>query len=610
MQFTEGVAVCHNRLTLVNQQPEDVTLNDLPSITQIQTNIEQLRNLIDNLGSTVNQQHQTLITTRAEIAQRAAAQSSDELARLLVHVRRNLEDLERRFKEQQKEQEQLQALQEISKVINSSLNLNEVLGFVMDSIIDLTKAERAILLLKDEETGEQEVQLYRNVDRETIEKSSAFEISRSIVRTVAETGEPVVTMNAQSDSRFAAQESIISYNLRSILCVPLKIKDEITGVIYADNRIAAGVFGNTDRDLLASFANQAAVAIDNARLFRQIQANLIEITEMRDLMDNVFASIASGVITIDDEERIALYNRAAERILGLPETAVMRQTYKAAMETLGLPVEPLIQDVWSNGGAHNTEVDVVVTKRPGMTSLNLTLTPLRDYDQDMLGVAMVLDDVTEKKRLESVRRYLPPALVDQIRDLDAAQRPQRSIMSVLFADVRGYSTFSEHLDPENLIQIMNGYFTEFVYAINEYQGLTDKFMGDAVMALYNTPLNPQENHAERAIRTALMIRKNMQRYLSEVSEDRRLHFGIGIHTGEAVAGNVGSSLRKDYSAIGDAVNLSKRIQENAQADEILISSATYEQIKDWVSVEPLEPMKVKGRQTPEQIYRLVGALAG
>jgi len=581
-------------------------LNEQPSITQIQTNIRQLKELINNLGSTVNQQHQTLITTRAEIAQRSATQSSDELARLLVHVRRNLEDLERRFEAQQKEQEQLQALQHISGVINSSLDLNEVLGFVMDSIIDLTKAERAILLLKDEETGEQEVQLYRNVDRETIEKSATFEISRSIVKTVAETGEPVATMNAQSDSRFAAQASIISYNLRSILCVPLKIKDEVTGVIYADNRIAAGVFGNTDRDLLASFANQAAVAIDNARLFRQTQDDLIEITEMRDLMDNVFASIASGVITIDNNERIALYNRAAERILGFPDTAVMRETYKSAMNTLGLPVEPLIQDVWRNGGAKNTEVDVAVSKRSGLTSLNLTLTPLRDYDQDTLGVAMVLDDVTEKKRLESVRRYLPPALVDQIRDLDAAQRPQRRIMSVMFADVRGYSTFSEHLDPEKLIQIINGYFTEFVYAINEYQGLTDKFMGDAVMALYNTPLNPQDNHAERAIRTALMIHQKMKPYLAGLPEDRRLHFGIGVHTGEAVVGNVGSSLRKDYSAIGDAVNLSKRIQENAKADEILISSSTYEQVKAWVKVEPLEPIKVKGRQAPEQLYRLVG----
>ncbi|MCP4416971.1 MAG: GAF domain-containing protein [Chloroflexi bacterium] len=583
-------------------------MNDQPSNTQIHTNIKQLRELIDNLGSTVNQQQQTLITTRAEIAQRSATQSSDELARLLVHVRRNLEDLERRFAAQQKEQEQLQALQKISGVINSSLNLNEVLVFVMDSIIDLTKAERAILLLKDEESGEQKVQLYRNVDRETIEESSSFEISRSIVRSVAESGEPVVTMNAQSDSRFAAQESIISYNLRSILCVPLKNKGEIIGVIYADNRIAAGVFGNTDRDLLASFANQAAVAIDNARLFRETQENLIEITEMRDLMDNVFASIASGVITIDEEERIALYNRAAERILGFPDTAVMHETYKAAMDTLGLPVEPLIQDVWVNGGAKNTEVDVAVNKRSGLTSLNLTLTPLLDYGSATLGVAMVLDDVTEKKRLESVRRYLPPALVDQIRDLDAAQRPQRRTMSVLFADVRGYSTFSEHLDPENLIQIMNGYFTEFVYAINEFQGLTDKFMGDAVMALYNTPLNPQKRHAERAIHTALMIRKSMTRYLAGLPEDRQLHFGIGVHTGEAVAGNVGSSLRKDYSAIGDAVNLSKRIQENAQADEILISSSTYQQVKAWVKADPLEPMKVKGRQTPEQIYRLVGAL--
>jgi class 3 adenylate cyclase len=273
---------------------------------------------------------------------------------------------------------------------------------------------------------------------------------------------------------------------------------------------------------------------------------------------------------------------------------------------LGLPVTPLVEKVQKNGGAQNTELDVVVSKRPGLTTLNLTLTPLRDIQQEMLGVAMVLNDVTEKKRLESVRRYLPPALVDQIRDLDAAQRPQQRRMSVLFADVRGYSTFSEHVAPETLIQIMNGYFTEFVYAINEYQGLTDKFMGDAVMALYNTPLNPQDDHIERAVRTALMIRGRMQAYLDSQPAERRLHFGIGIHTGNAVAGNVGSDLRKDYSAIGDAVNLSKRIQENAQADEVLLSSAAYEVVKDWVVVEALPPMQVKGRQNLEQIYRLLG----
>lgn len=571
-----------------------------PTITQIQDNISQLRNLIDNLGSSVNKQSETLIATRADLLQQQAlVQGSDELARLLVQVRRNVEDLERRVKAQDKEQEQLKALQDISAAVNSSLELDQVLLVVMDSIISLTKSERAILLLRNEETGRMEVQLARNVDRETIENSSSFEISRSIVRAVAESGEPVVTMNAQSDSRFAAQESIISYNLRSILCVPLMIKGQAIGVIYADNRVAAGVFGDADRDLLASFANQAAIAIHNARQYT-------EIMEMRDLMDNVFASIASGVITIDQHQRIALYNMAAERILGFPEAAVIKQAYQQALDTLGLPVEPLVESVRENGGVENTEVDVVVSKRPGITTLNLTLTPLRDAEEEALGVAMVLNDISETKRLESVRRYLPPALVDQIRDLDAAQRPQRQLMTVLFADVRGYSTFSEHMDAESLVQIMNGYFTEFVYAINEYQGLTDKFMGDAVMALYNSPLNPQEDHAERAIRTALMIRENMQKYLRELPEERRLHFGMGIHTGEAVAGNVGSTLRKDYSAIGDAVNLSKRIQENAQADEILISSAAYEQVKSWVVVEALEPMQVKGRQNLEQIYRLVG----
>lgn len=577
-----------------------------PSITQIQTNLDDLRKLIDNLGTTVNHQQQTLITSRAEIAKQAAAQSGDELTRQLVMVRRTLEDLERRVKAQEKEREQLRALQDVGAVVNSSLDLDQVLEVVMDSIVNLTKAERAILLLKSDETGELETRKYSNVDRETIERSSDFEISRTILKAVFESGEPVVTMNASSDSRFAAQESIISYNLRSILCVPLKIKESIIGVIYADNRIQAGVFGDTDRDLLASFANQGAVAIENARLFQQIRNHLAEITEMRDFMNNVFASIASGVITIGDDERIAMYNTAAERILGYKERDMLHQIYRQALETLGLPVEPLVEEVRSNGGAQNKEVDLVVPRRPGITTLNLTLTPLRDVEEEAMGVAMVLDDVTEKKRLESVRRYLPPALVDQIRDLDAAQRPQHRIMSVVFADVRGYSTFSEHVDPEKLIQIMNGYFTVFVQAIDKYEGLTDKFMGDAVMALYNTPLNPQRDHAERAIRTALMIQKNMDEYLAEMPEDSKLHFGIGVHTGEAVVGNVGSSLRKDYSAIGDAVNLAKRIQENAGGDEILISSKTHNLTQDWVIVDALEPIQVKGRQALEQIYRLEG----
>lgn len=575
-----------------------------PGTTQAHTDLAELRRLIDQLSQTINQQ-QALIATQPGLAQQTAVQTNDELARLLLFARRSIEDVERRVQAQEKERSQLRALQEIGAAINSSLDLNEVLNAVMDAIISLTGAERAILLLLNEENGELEVQVARNMDRETIEKSQSFEISRSIVRAVASSGEPVVTTNALADPRFAAQESVVSYNLRSILCVPLKVKESITGVIYADNRIISGIFGDRDRDILAAFANQAAVAIENARLFREIRNQLTLITEMRDLMNNVFESITSGVITIDQADRVRLYNRAAERILGLPADSVLQQAYRNLLAALDMPVEPLVEAVKQNGRTQQTELDIVVSKRAGLTSLNMTFSPLHDLNQHTLGVAMVINDISETKRLESVRRYLPPALVDQVRNLDAAQRPQRRQLSVLFADVRGFSTYSEYLDPEKLIQVINGYFTEAVRAITRYEGLTDKFMGDAVMALYNTPLNPQEDHVARAVRTALMIQENMRQYHESLPEDRRLHFGIGVHTGEAVVGNVGSNLRKDYSAIGDAVNLAKRLQEIALPGQVIVSQPVYDVVREWVTAETLNPIRVKGRQTLEQVYNLV-----
>ena len=126
----------------------------------------------------------------------------------------------------------------------------------------------------------------------------------------------MLTTNAQEDPRFGGQESIVAYNLRSILCVPLHAKTEIIGVIYADNRIRSGLFNEAERDLLKVFADQAAIAIENARLFASVRHTLDEVSGLKNLMDNVFASIASGVITADDKERVTLCNRAAQRILG------------------------------------------------------------------------------------------------------------------------------------------------------------------------------------------------------------------------------------------------------------------------------------------------------
>ncbi len=163
------------------------------------------------------------------------------------------------------QQRRLAALYEVSRVIGSSLDLNEVLTQVMDAIIQLTGAERGFLMLIDEE-GELEVKAARNMARETLDEDE-FAISRSVIRTVAETGQPVLTTNATTDPRFSGKASVVTHNLRSIQCVPLRARGEIIGVIYVDNRVRAGAFSADDLELLAAFATQAAMAIENARLF-------------------------------------------------------------------------------------------------------------------------------------------------------------------------------------------------------------------------------------------------------------------------------------------------------------------------------------------------------
>jgi adenylate cyclase len=121
-----------------------------------------------------------------------------------------------------------------------------------------------------------------------------------------------------------------------------------------------------------------------------------------------------------------------------------------------------------------------------------------------------------------------------------------------------------------------------------------------------TPLNPQDNHVERAVLTALAVREGVREHHATLPEAHKLYFGIGIHSDDALVGNVGSPLRKDYSAIGDGVNLAFRLQDLAGPDQILLSESTCSQVKEWVEALPLEPVKVKGRQAEEQIYELLG----
>lgn len=162
--------------------------------------------------------------------------------------------------------DRLALLYRLSQTFNSSLDMNEVLDRVIDEVIAILHAERGFVMLFGPD-GSQTFHAARGLDRRTIEQPQ-FQVSQSVVQKVASEGQPILTSDAQSDARFNMRQSVMLLGLRSILCVPLKVKDEVRGVVYADNRIEAGIFTTADLDLLSAIASIAAIAVENARLYQ------------------------------------------------------------------------------------------------------------------------------------------------------------------------------------------------------------------------------------------------------------------------------------------------------------------------------------------------------
>ena len=238
-------------------------------------------------------------------------------------------------------------LYEIIGVLNSSLDLNETLGLVMDSLIHLTGAERGCLMLLDE-GGNLEIRAAQSFDQESVD-STDLELSNTVVRDVVEGGEPVLTTNAQLDPRFSGQESVVGYNLRSIVCVPLHVRDLVIGALYLDNRIRENVFSDADLPLLTAFANQAAIAIENARLYTMtdeaLAARVEELTTLQRIdqelnatldFDRVLALTLSwalqatraekGILCIlDDDGSVRAVARLGDDELAEPETDALEQ---------------------------------------------------------------------------------------------------------------------------------------------------------------------------------------------------------------------------------------------------------------------------------------------
>lgn len=317
---------------------------------------------IPSLQKSFQDMRALLMSVTASLAKLSAAESAD-IIRDVNQITRSLVDVEQAVVDQLKVREsQLGALMKVGQAINSSLGKRRVLEEVMDRLIELMHAERGFLMLK-RPGGTLEFEIARGIDHINLE-DEVFKVSSTIVERVAATGETILTTNAQEDPRFGNQLSVAAFRLRSILCAPLKIKDKLIGVIYVDNRARSGIFQVQDQSLITAFADQAAMAIDNAQLFDDLQR------KNRELEEAYQATLEGWVSALDmrDKEteghtqRVTVLTQRLARFMGVGDEAMVHITRGALLHDIGKMAIP--DSILLKPGALTEEERALIKQHP------------------------------------------------------------------------------------------------------------------------------------------------------------------------------------------------------------------------------------------------------
>jgi adenylate cyclase len=556
--------------------------------------------------------------------------SAAKLIELLAEARREVRarDLEgkvastraqRLDEELDQQRRRADTLVRTGKAINSVRELPALMQLIIDLSVEAIGAERGLIVVPDPAGGRREFFAVKNLDAAMIERPE-FAVSRSIVDRVLVSGEPIATTDAQNDPEVGATPSIRSLHIRSIVCVPVMGKEGVIGVLYVDSRIRTDTVLHHDPELLSTIADQAAVAIDNARLYEDLSASFGKLSSTKTQNDEILESIASGVIVLDAQQGIAQFNRAAEMTFGLSATTIVGR--HARLLNTWLPGFTALLDQYQASADARLQTEITGSHFiRGAIVLQITFFRIRDLANGGTGTAVVLNDLTDSRALEaenlmhaeksrsivrSFSRYLAPHVVgDLMKDPDSVVLGgTRQTATMLFADIRGFTELSERLMPEEVVELLNRYLAPVVNVIFSNNGLLDKFYGDGIMAVFGAPI-PAEDDARRAVTAARQILEQVHLLNAQPGVTWPLSVSIGLSTGDVVAGHIGSERRLEYTVIGDAVNLASRLQAIAEPNQILADEETFKKIKGLLTTTR-RMARIKGKAKPIPVYELHG----
>lgn len=562
------------------------------------------------------------------------------------------------------------ALLRATASLGQSLDLEATLRLVMDQARDLMQADRSTLFMLSKERGE----LWSKVAKADGKTMMEIRIpsNRGIAGCVASTGQLLNISDAYKDPRFdPSTDQRTGYKTRNILCMPVfNSVGDLIAVTQLINK-QQGSFTASDEEFMRAFNIQAGIALENAKLFENL---LVEKQYQKDILESLSDAVVSTdlegkIVTINDAALSLLGCPLADlhtkssgqiweyKLTGryiwevipvdhlqlrlqdslkygarhyVPEQTLvsavavevpqgdrppvlnLEKTYILAFPDQQNPEKyiPWNEKDWDSSVTHYlTKEEVQTIER----SVNLTVNPLTNPQGTVRGGLVVLEDISQEKRMKNMMyRYMTPGVAERVMALgeDPLKAGERREVSILFSDIRGYTSLTENMGASEVLSLLNQYFETMVEAVFDHEGTLDKFIGDALMAVFGAPLPLSENHAWKAVQSSLDMRRRLKEFNKHqiFTNQPKIRFGIGISSGDVVSGNVGSQKRMDYTVIGDAVNVSSRLETATKEYlcDIIISEHTHKLCHDRIIVRELDLLRVKGKQEPLKVYELIG----
>ena len=353
---------------------------------------------------------------------------------------------------------------------------------------------------------------------------------------------------------------------------------------------------------MMAFTSQISMGIENAQLFANVQ-------NLNNYNKSMLSSMSNGVLTINEDKNIVTCNKSGRKILEIiDETNIIGKDYSVFFKGANEWLIEKLDKLDSPQNYVDIELEAYDKEKK---SVNMTILPLIDEKDKHIGILIMIEDISSEKRMKStMSRYMDADLADQLLDNkeDDMLGGKESLVTCLMSDVRSFTTITEELGAQGTVGLLNDYFTIMVDCIQKEGGMLDKFIGDAMMCIFGTPVL-HEDDADRAMRASIDMMVKLEEFNNSRISDGKMPIdhGVGLNTDSVVSGNIGSPKRMDYTVIGDGVNLAARTESLCKqyGAKILLTQYTLDALKATYRTRKVDMVVVKGKTEPVAIYEAV-----